>query len=118
MLCHRTAGRQLIHALTEPANLVQSVQIPHAHLSDGKTCGNLPKLLHPHERNRTVREGSSPKPSRDGSDVRRMYHMAHCNDLFHTDGARLVRGVRSRQVLLGIMVLELAVTKSPCDLHA
>src|SRR5437867_1875283 len=74
MLCDRAAGRQLIHALTEPAHLVKRVQLPHAHLSDGKIGGHMPELLHPHERNRAVCERSSPKASRDGSHVLRMYY--------------------------------------------
>src|SRR6266581_3956115 len=72
MLRDGATGRQLLHAVTEPANLIKGVEVAHAHLLAGKTRSHVPELLHTHKRNRSVRQGRRPQPFRDGSDVLRI----------------------------------------------
>src|SRR5207237_3339353 len=75
MLRDGATGRQLLHAVTEPANLIKGVEVAHAHLLAGKTRSHVPELLHTHKRNRSVRQRRRPHPFRDGSDVLRICRM-------------------------------------------
>src|SRR5207249_5171092 len=75
MLRDGATGRQLLHAVTEPANLIKGVKVGHAHLLAGKTRSHVPELLHTHKRNRSVRQRRGPQPFRDGSYVLRICRM-------------------------------------------
>src|SRR6185369_14643754 len=69
MLRDGATGRQLLHAVTEPANLIKGVEVAHVHLPAGKIRCHVPKLLHTHKRNRSLRQRRRPQPFRDSSHV-------------------------------------------------
>jgi hypothetical protein len=54
MFRNRAAGRQFVHAFTEPADIVKRVQFAQQDFLAGETGGHLPELLHANEGDRAV----------------------------------------------------------------